>query len=37
MRFKDGHLIGDEQVRDRRDADREVAELPAEEEEEVAV
>jgi putative ABC transport system ATP-binding protein len=37
MRFKDGHLIGDEPVRDRRDADREVAELPAEEEEEVVV
>src|SRR6267143_4701912 len=37
IRFKDGHLISDEPVTDRRDADREVAELPAEEEEEVAV
>jgi putative ABC transport system ATP-binding protein len=37
IRFKDGHLISDEPVTDRRDADREVAELPAEEAEEVAV
>jgi len=37
IRFKDGHLISDEPVRDRRDASQEAAELPAEEEEEVAV
>jgi putative ABC transport system ATP-binding protein len=37
IRFKDGHLISDEPVTERRDADREVAELPAEEPEEVAV